>query len=188
VAIDRSRESVRPWVEAAAPTHPSLIDTEWAFADLYNIVNVPTVLWIDEDGRIVRPHDTVYVTDEYRKVHGIDPAPHLARIRAWVTEGAGALSDEESRAHRPVPDDAHQQARAEFALAMWLSRHGRDDRAEEHFVRAGELAPHDFTIRRGSMTWRGIDAAGPAFRAMVAEWMGQGRRYYETLPEGVGEG
>ena len=56
VAIDRSADDARPWIEAARPAHPSLIDTRHVLADLYNIVNVPTVLWIDERGRIVRPN------------------------------------------------------------------------------------------------------------------------------------
>ena len=51
VAIDKSAEDARPWIAAARPTHPSLIDTTHVLADLYNIVNVPTILWLDERGR-----------------------------------------------------------------------------------------------------------------------------------------
>ena len=43
VALDKSADDTRPWIEAARPTHPSLIDTRHVIADLYNIVNVPTV-------------------------------------------------------------------------------------------------------------------------------------------------
>ena len=53
VAIDRDPEESRPYIERAAPTHPSLIDTTWLLPDLYNIEQVPTVLWIDEHGRLV---------------------------------------------------------------------------------------------------------------------------------------
>lgn len=186
VALDEDPEDARPWIEAAQPTHPSLIDTDWAFADLYNVVNVPTVLWIDEAGRIVRPNDSVYVSGDYLRVHGIEPEPHLARIRAWARTGAGALAEDEARRLQPVPDDEHQLARAHFGLAQWLYRHGHPERGDVHFLRAGELAPHDFTIRRGSMPMRGIDAAGPAFREMVTDWVGQGKPYYETLPDSAG--
>ncbi len=47
VALDRGPDDARPWIEAATPTHPSLIDTRHVLADLYNIVNVPTVVWIE---------------------------------------------------------------------------------------------------------------------------------------------
>lgn len=55
--------------------------------------------------------------------------------------------------------------------------------AERHFVRGGELAPHDFTIRRGTMPMQGLDPMGPEFRTMRQEWAQGGRRYYEPLPE-----
>ena len=34
------------WIEAAAPTHPSLIDIEHRVAELYDWVNVPSIAWI----------------------------------------------------------------------------------------------------------------------------------------------
>ena len=45
VALDRSADDVRPWIEAASPTHPSLIDDAHVVAELYDIVNVPTAIW-----------------------------------------------------------------------------------------------------------------------------------------------
>ena len=45
---------------------PSLIDTRHRLADLYNMVNVPTVVWIDERGRIVRPNDVAFGSDTFR--------------------------------------------------------------------------------------------------------------------------
>lgn len=186
IALDEDPEHARPWIEAAAPTHPSLIDTEWTFADLYNVVNVPTVVWIDEEGRIARPNDSVYVSADYIRAHGIEPEPQLARIRGWVRDGTGTLDEADARRLLPVPDADHQLARAHFGLAQWLYRNGSPDRGEAHFVLAGELAPQDFTIRRGSMPTRGIDAAGPAFREMVVDWVGKGHPYYERLPDSAG--
>ena len=76
-----------------------------------------------------------------------------------------------------------QRARAEFGLGEWLYRHGRTEAAARHFARAGELAPHDFTIRRGTMPMRGLDPMGPEFRAMLAEWRAAGHAYYLPLPD-----
>ena len=47
------------------------------------------------------------------------------------------------------------RARAEFAVAWHLHQQGRPGAAERHFERAGELAPDDWTIRRGSLPIRG---------------------------------
>jgi hypothetical protein len=183
VAIDRDAEDARPWIERAAPTHPALIDTQWTLADLYNIVNVPTVLWIDEEGRIVRPNDVAYATDTYRAMTNIDSARALDAVRAWVRDGVSTITRDEATTLQAVPTDEHQLARAEFGLARWLAAQGRTDAAERHFVRAGELAPHDFTIRRGSMPMRGIDPSGPAFIAMVRDWVRSGHSYYTPLPK-----
>ena len=40
VAMDVA-EAARPWIEAANPTYPCLIDRNHHVADLYNMVNVP---------------------------------------------------------------------------------------------------------------------------------------------------
>jgi hypothetical protein len=169
VAIDKSADDARPWIEAARPAHPSLIDTTHTLADRYNIVNVPTILWIDERGRIVRPNDVAFGTDTFKSITGIAAAGHLAALRAWVRGEAAAIPE--------------ARARAEFGLGEWLFREGRTQAAARHFARAGELAPHDFTIRRGTMPMRGMDPMGQEFREMRGAWAKAGNPYYRPLAE-----
>jgi hypothetical protein len=183
VALDKSPEDARPWIEAARPSHPSLIDTAHHLADLYNIVNVPTVLWIDERGRIVRPNDVAFGSDTFRHLTGLDAQRHLQALRAWVRGEAAPRPDAEVRALQSLPTPADQEARAEFGLGRWLHEQGRPEAAARHFERGGELAPHDFTIRRGTMPMRGIDPMGPEFRAMWAAWAAAGHSYYRPLPD-----
>jgi hypothetical protein len=183
VALDKSAEDARPWVEAARPSHPSLIDTPHVVADLFNMVNVPTVVWIDERGRIVRPNDVAFGTDTFKHITGLDSAKPLAALRAWARGQAPMLSDDEIRALQSLPTADDQRARAEFGLGEWLFRRGRAEAAARHFARAGELAPHDFTIRRGTMPMRGLDPMGPEFRAMLSEWRAAGHAYYLPLPD-----
>lgn len=182
VAIDRSPDDARPYIERAKATHPSLIDTEHRVADLYNMVNVPTVLWIDEEGRIVRPQDVHYVSNDFASVTKFHNRKPLQALRAWVRGEAPAYTGDVA-ADTKVPTEADQEARAAFALGWHLAKEGKDDAAERWFVRAGELAPHDFNIRRGSMPIRGIDPSGPAFFSMTAEWAAQGKPYYLPLPD-----
>src|SRR5262245_34604180 len=147
------------------------------------MVNVPTVVWIDARGRIVRPNDVAFGTDTFRHITGIQASKHLALVRAWARDELDLLSSERARALQSLPTPADQQARAEFALGQWLVERGRAEAAARHFVAAGELAPHDFTIRRGTMPIRGIDPMGPQFRSMLQEWTGAGRPYYRPLPD-----
>ena len=188
VAIDATLAEPRPYVRGAGATHPSLVDTEHRVADLYNIVNVPTVLWIDEAGRIVRPNDVHYVSNEYSSFTKFHPRKPMQALRAWVRGEADALSPE--LAAKPIdelvamPTVTDQEARAAFAIGWLLAQtEGKAEVAERWFQRAGALAPHDFTIRRGSMPIRGIDPSGPAFFEMTAAWAKEGKPYYVPLPD-----
>ena len=163
VALDRSPEDIRPYIEAASPTHPSLIDTEHVLADLYGMINVPTAVWIDERGVVVRPPDTMFPDDKFIAFHGLNAEPYLAALRAWVKEGVAPLSEAEVRSYQTLPGRDQQLARAHFAIAWHLHKRGLTEAAERHFVRAGELAPQDWTIRRGSMPIRGLDPMGEPF-------------------------
>ncbi len=48
-------EASRPFIEAAHAEHPSLLDPMHKLDALFGVVNIPNVIWIDEDGVIVRP-------------------------------------------------------------------------------------------------------------------------------------
>ena len=52
-----------PFIKAGKPADPSLIDTRHVVAELYNMVNVPTAVWIDDSGTIVRPNEVAYALD-----------------------------------------------------------------------------------------------------------------------------
>jgi hypothetical protein len=169
VALDQCSDDPRPFIEAAGPTHPSLIDTEHVLAERYHIVNVPTILWIDERGRVCRPHDAQFGTDTFTQFHGKSSAPYLDMLRAWVRDGTGALDEDEARKQLLAPSSESQLSRVEWALAWHLHKQGRTDAAERHFERACELAPQDWTIRRGSMPIRGQNPFGPEFFELAAE-------------------
>jgi len=169
VALERSADDARPFIEAAAPTHPSLIDTGHRVAELYHITNVPTMLWIDEQGRICRPHDSQFGTDTFAEVTKKLSAPYLEMIRDWVRTGAGALDAEDVRRLQPAPSEESELARAERALGWYLHQRGSESAARVHLERAGRLAPLDWTIRRGSLPILGENPFGPAFFEMAAE-------------------
>ncbi len=181
VAVDRA-EDARPWIERASPTHPSLIDEDHHLAELYNMVNVPTVVWIDASGHIVRPHDVAFTTEKGGQYAGVSTEAQMNLLRQWVHGDLPAPPDEDLRRRLPALSRETQQARAHFGLGWWLYRQGSEAEALEQFEVAGELAPHDFMIRRGTMPLRGSDPFGDEFKAMVRDWLATGHRYYLPLP------
>ncbi len=146
------------------------------------MVNVPTVVWIDEDGRIARPNDVAFTTEQGGKYAGVSTADQMALLRRWVAGEAPPAAPAMPASGAGGPTAEAGLARAHFGLGWWLFEQGRGDAANRHFSVAGELAPEDFTIRRGTMRFRGADPFGPEFMQMVAEWHAGGNRYYLPLP------
>lgn len=183
VALDRDPSDAVPWIDEARPTHPALIDADGVVADRYNVVNVPTVVWVDEDGRMVRPPDTQVATDLFRSMNGLSSARVLAALRRWVLDGDPGLSGAEVAQHLRLPTHQEQHARAEARLGVWLLRRDRRESAERHLALAAQLAPHDLTIRRGTMPLRGVDPMGEEYFALREELTRAGVALYRPLPD-----
>ena len=168
MALDRL-DDVRPFIEASGATHPSLIDERHLVAELYHFQNVPSIVWIDEEGLICRPVDNQFATDTFTAFHGKQSGPYLDMIREWVRSGLHTIEASEAAQLQPLPTAQTQLARTERRLAWHLHEQGRTEAAERHFARAGELAPEDWTIRRGSMPILGGNPFGPEFFALAEE-------------------
>jgi hypothetical protein len=135
VALDTAGpEAVRPWIEAATPDHPSLLDQAHLLDELLGVVNVPSGVWIDERGMIVRPPEPAYprrptsfrhdsasqdlvegglspqqrrareIRVEVRKIR-IEPEAYIAALRAWVANGAASR-------YALAPDEVTRRSRA----------------------------------------------------------------------------
>jgi peroxiredoxin len=179
VAVDQSADDIAPFVDDAGATFPVLVDADHRFVDAYGISNVPTVVWIDEHDRVVRPNTAAFGNDEFIDFTGIPSAPHLAALERWVEQDEMPFADEgELRQQQVLPTDDAQLARTEFRLGLALHRAGHDEAAGHHFDEAGRLAPNDFTIRRAAMPLRGQDPFGEPFFELYEEWAAAGRPYY----------
>ncbi len=179
VACDRDPEHARPWMEGL--THPALVDTEGVVAERYNVINVPTVVWIDEEGRIARPQDTQTATDLFRSMNGIDSEASGAVLRRWVLDGDRGLTDAQIGENLRVPTEDERRARAHARLAVHLVRRGRTDAASRHVDEAARLAPHDVAIRRGLMPITGADPFGDAYFALREDLESRGIPIYRPL-------
>jgi AhpC/TSA family len=178
-------EAARPWIEVAKPAYPCLIDRNHHVADLYNMVNVPQAVWIDEDGRIVRPPENAGSSDAFRRMNRVTKqmtqeqvaerehtkSTYTAAIRDWVLKGPAsefAFDAGSARARLRLPDAAIAEAHAHFRLAQHLLRKGKSDEAVVHFAEASRLHPDSWTIWRQAATKDATGlAAGPAFWARV---------------------
>jgi peroxiredoxin len=180
ISFDNEAGAAREWVDAAAPTFPVLLDADHRLAELYGVVNVPSVVWIDEHDRVVRSPVIAPGDDMYKEFTKIDSSVHHDQLRRWVRDGVLPEDEQTLRDRQDPPGEDLQLARAERRLGAWLHRAGRPDAARKHLERATELAPLDFTVRRGSMPLQDQDPFGQVFFDFWEEWDAAGRPDYPS--------
>lgn len=176
VALDADPEDARPWIEAGSPSYPVAVDTAHVTAERYGITNVPSVVWIDEEDRVVKPPTIAPGDDQFVEFTKIDSEQHHQLLRRWVREGVLPASAEAPMSERT---DDEQRALAERRVAACLQRRGRTEAARAHLARARELAPWDWTVRRGGIAMTGGDPfLGEEFTSFWEEWDASGRPGY----------
>ena len=176
-----------PWIEKANPEYTALIDEQHLVTKLYGMVNVPTAVWINEQGKIVRPNEVAFVDDRFKAYSHMDSEPYLDAIRDWVAKGERSsfvLSEEELRKRlRPESPD-RLMADVEFSLGEYLFHAGHGAEAIPHFKQAQRLAPDNWNYKR--QAWMLSDAEreyGTNFAKEVEKL--NGKPYYapREMPE-----
>jgi hypothetical protein len=182
------------WRGAAPPEYPCLIDERHQLSLLYGMVNVPSAVWIDEEGRIVRPPEPAAVTEAFKAIDlasfSLPPdavetgARHRNRyldaVRDWVRRGpdspAALPPDEVLRRMGGGGDGAggdRARAAAHFRVAEALYRRKDPEAAQLHFAEAARLWPENWAYQRQARQLAEPDAvgeldAGPEFWRSVA--------------------
>jgi hypothetical protein len=175
VALDTAGvEAAKPFVDAARPDHPSLLDEGHLVDELFGVVNVPNGVWIDEAGVIVRPAEPAFpgrnpvmerfeqldvstlppdiadIMGEVKKIR-TDPAGYRAALVDWVEHGAAsryALSPDQVVARSQPRSTAEATAAAHFELGQHLHRAGDHAAAIPHWREAHRLQPANWTYKR----------------------------------------
>jgi tetratricopeptide (TPR) repeat protein len=189
------------WSRIGRATYPCLIDEKHVVAELYDMVNVPTAVWIDERGRIVRPPESGGSTDSFRKM---DPATfalpedaataarkarsvYLEAVRDWVRNGERsrhAYKREEAIRRTRMPTEAAALASAWFRLGKHFQEKGDLAAAQKYLKKAVGLRPESWNFRRQTYVLADPALTGqlnsqPEFFADVAA-LGD-RHYYEPV-------
>ncbi len=183
VALDSAGPAAAgEFIRAANPTHPSLIDAHYEVARAYNMVNVPTAVWIDEEGRIVRPNEMAFADNRWIEYTKFDMTVYLDAVRDWVrgAQSPYALDAKARRKRLPLPTAEHALAAATFRLAEHLHEIGLPEAAVPFFKRAQALQPESWAFKR--QAWALTDAEkyyGTNFQTEVKALAG--RPYYTPL-------
>jgi hypothetical protein len=191
--------------QAAVPAYPCLIDERHLLGELLGIVNVPTAVWIDEQGAIVRPPESPGATDAFRSMNlqtrevpreraadgRLRRQVYVDALRDWIERGAASPHalppDEVRRRMRGVEHDA-SLASAQFRLGVWLARRGEREAGQRALDAAVRLQPDSWRFLRQK-----IVLSDPALTGQLAStqefWQAVqalGDRYYYPPTEMVG--
>ncbi len=167
----KGREAAWPYVEAANPGYPVLLDQGHVVATLYDTVNVPAGMWIDEQGRLVRGPELA--SAQQRAPGGDERVPHqkyLNALRDWVKRGADSVYvRQQARVAAPegAAAEAAAEAEASFRLGVYLHAQGHAAEAIPHFKHAHELRPENLNYKR--QAWNLGDAQRDYGTTMQAE-------------------
>ena len=166
-------EGCREFIEAAAPTHPALIDEHHVLSNLYGFVNIPQAIWIDENFNLVRPVEgappppggeiptpppptgdipsrMIEMMTEASKIVA-DPEVYHAALADWIEKGAESqyVLTADQIVERSEPRDFNKAlGHAHFELACELEKQGQHELAIKHFRTSHELVPDSWTFRR----------------------------------------
>lgn len=175
VALDVNPAHTETWIDAAAPTHPSLIDTGHVTGELFGFINIPMAVWIDETGTIVRPAESATIEAsplrnteipdglperidkmlrEVKKIPDVTEQ-YRAAILDWVHNGTAsrfALGPDEVVARSQPRSVAHARAAACFEMGQYLLHTVGHDAAVPWWRQAHELFPENWTYKRQAWT------------------------------------
>ena len=194
VAMDSREGDPLPWIEAARPTYVTLIDRDHRLAELYHMVNVPQAVWIDEDGRIVRPPETAGAYEGFRQMNrqtrempeeGEPTERRGAGDLPRRHPGLGAARRRErarlrrgGRAGPPrVPTEDTARAHAMFRLGQFLLRRGEREEGDRWLQEASRLHPESWCIWRQGAEVNPLGLASPPEFWTRVDALGE-RRYY----------
>src|SRR5947209_9262381 len=176
-------KAAAPWIEKANPGFTVLVDEQHTVASLYGMVNVPTAVWIDESGKIVRPNEVAYIDNRFKGMHGIDAEPYLNGLRDWLAQGdksAYVMGPEKlrDRLNQFTPDNL--LADANFKMGEYLVTTGHEGEAIPYFKTAQKLRPDDWNYKR--QAWLFADPDKDYGTNFMKEVKGlNGKPYYPPL-------
>lgn len=183
VAQDTAGEDAAgPIFDAANVSYTALIDVNHHISALYNLVNVPSGVWIDETGMIKRINEGTYAQTHFNGSFGTDD--YVPIVRDWVAKGDDSIHVWDSD---KVKDNIIERtpeaelAQPTFRLGAYYFSKEDDVKAELYWTRAQELDPTSWNYLRQDIQYEEGGSAGPEWRARVQEVEGAGGSYYAPL-------
>ena len=151
-------------------------------SSLYNLVNVPSAVWIDEVGHARRIDEGTYATTHNLGGFEFGRTDYAPMVADWVDRGDASPHVQQAL---QVAAKTSEQARAEpaFVLGGYFSSVGDDDKANHYWSQAQRLNPDSWNYHRQDWAYT-PEEAGANWQQKV-QTLGD-KPYYKPI-EGLDE-
>ncbi len=167
--------------DKAKATYTTLLDPQHTVSSLYKMVNVPTGVWIDEQGKIVRPSEVAYSRNVALLSIKVEGDKYVDALRDWVKNGDKSefvVGADKVQTRLATPSKEAALADANFKMAVHFHQRQDKSRADRYFAEAQRLQPDDWNYHRQQWSFDPQSA--------IKLWMQKytalgGKPYYEPL-------
>ena len=175
-------EAAGHFYDDANVTYTALIDVNHQISSLYNLVNVPSGVWVDEEGKIMRINEGTYAKTHFDGAWGTDD--YVPIVRDWVAKGADSeYVWDRNKVRESIIQRTPEAERAQpaFRLGGYYFTGGNDEKAEQYWTMAQELDPTSWNYLRQDLQYEDGGSAGPEWNKRRAEIESAGGSYYAPL-------
>ena len=144
---------------------------------LYNLVNVPSAVWIDEQGQVRRIDEGTYATTHDLDGFKFGRSDYAPMVVDWVENGDAS---EHVQAPVAIAAKTPEEARAEpaFTLGIYYHSIGNQAKAERYWAEAQALNPDSWNYHRQDWAFT-PEEAGPNWQEKFQAL--EGRPYYKPI-------
>ena len=183
VAQDTGGEEAAGYIfDDANVSYTAIIDVNHQISSLYNLVNVPSGVWIDEQGSIMRINEGTYAKEHMNGAWGTND--YVPIVRDWVKKGADSeYVWDRDKVRESIVQRTPEAERAQpaFRLGGYYFTNDNDEKAEQYWTMAQELDPTSWNYLRQDLLYEEGGSAGPEWRARREKIEGAGGNYYAPL-------
>jgi peroxiredoxin len=167
--------------DKAKATYTTLLDPQHTVSSLYKMVNVPTGVWIDEQGKIVRPSEVAYSRNVALLSIKVEGDKYVDALRDWVKNGDKSefvVGADKVQTRLATPSKEAALADANFKLAVYFHQQKNDAQANKYFAEAQRLQPDDWNYHRQQWSFD----PQTAIKLWMQKYTALGEKpYYEPL-------
>ena len=167
--------------DEAGVTYKAIIDQEHTISTLYNLVNVPSGVWINEEGKVVRINEGTYAA--YHKLGTLEFGSdvYVPALKDWLLKGSESefvWSPEQVSSKIVTRTEDAEQAEPAFKLGVHFHRQGNETKANEWWEESQRLNPASWNFARQDWSFTPSQAN--------ANWLKKvqtlnGKPYYQPL-------